>query len=67
MMDKDPNQKRAMNIANQEYQEFVIKHGLRETICCIQREQGDDFSLMTEIATFTGVKDIFRVTKRKLE
>ena len=52
-----------MTRAEKAYREFVIRNGLKATPGSIQREQGDDFSLMTEIAMSMDPKDLYKESK----
>ena len=50
--------------AEKAYHEYTNKHGLlaSEVSALRENENGDEtFSLMTEIATFTGIKNLFKV------
>jgi len=59
--------------ARHEYRKYVNEHGLSKS-CSIQREHGDEISLMTEIVLKSSDKDMYpaqskrssKVSKRKL-
>ena len=57
-----PNRKVAAEIQakdlRQKYREYVHEFGLAQS-CSIQREQGDEISLMTEIVTYRNNKNLY--------
>ena len=52
----------AMKKAEKAYIEYVDNHGLMASQVSAQRENPDEsFSLMIEVATFTGTRDLYKI------